>query len=135
MRKRCVHGDASLRTPEKDGRMGGVKVKKFFAILAVAVLLCGVACADGMNRRFDVIEQVEIVNIRGMLYMTDLVYDVETLIVYYRTIGYGVSLTPYIMVNSFGSPTVGWYDPETKSIEPVEAFFEYEEDNGVEAFG
>lgn len=111
-------------------------MKKFLAILAVAVLLCGVACADSMSRRFEVIEQVETVNIRGMLYITDLVYDVETLIVYYRTIGAGgLSMTPYIMVNSFGSPTVGWYDPETKSIEPVEAFFEYEEDDGVEAFG
>lgn len=111
-------------------------MKKFIAILAVAVLLCGMASADGIDRRFEVIEQVETVNIRGMLYITDLVYDVETLIVYYRTIGgYGVSLTPYIMVNSFGSPTVGWYDPETKSIEPVEAFFEYEEDDGMEAFG
>lgn len=110
-------------------------MKKFLAILAVAVLLCGVACADGMDRRFEVIERVETVNIRGMLYFTDLVYDVETLIVYYRTIGYGANLTPYIMVNSFGSPTVGWYDPETKSIEPVEAFFEYEEDDGMEAFG
>ena len=116
--------------------MGGVKVKKFLVIMVVAVLLCCVACADGMDRRFEVIEHVDEVNIRGALIITDLVYDMETMIVYYRTIGtYQYSLTPYIMVNSFGSPTVGWYDPETKSIEPVEAFFEYEEDNGVEAFG
>lgn len=111
-------------------------MRKVLVFMVAVVLLCGVATADGAHRRFEVIEQVETVNIRGMLYMIDLVYDVETLIVYYRTIGgYGVNLTPYIMVNSFGSPTVGWYDPETKSIEPVEAFFEYEEDDGVEAFG
>lgn len=111
-------------------------MKKALIFMTVVVLLCGVATADGTHRRFEVIEQVEAVNIHGALLITDLVYDVETLIVYYRTIGAGgLSMTPYIMVNSFGSPTVGWYDPETKIIEPVEAFFEYEEDDGVEAFG
>ncbi len=110
-------------------------MKKFVIILVALVLLCSLAAADGVPKRFEVIERVDEVSIRGALIITDLVYDVETLIVYYRTAGYGVNLTPYIMVNSFGSPTVGWYDPETGTISPVEAFFEYEEDDGVEAFG
>ena len=109
-------------------------MKKFAIILVALILLCSLATAEGAPRRFEVIERVDEVNIRGTLLITDLVYDTETYVVYYRVYGeYRFSLTPYIMVDTFGSPTVGVYDPRTDTIEPLEPYLEY--DDGLEAFG
>ena len=109
-------------------------MKKFVLILAALTLLCGLAAAEEKLNRFEFIERVDEVNIRGTLLITDLVDDVETYVVYIRTFGeYRYSLTPYIMVDSFGSATVGVYDPRTDTIEPLEPYLEY--DDGMEAFG
>lgn len=112
-------------------------MKRFVVILIVLMMITGIASAEKDHRQFEVIEQLEVVNIRGSLVITDLVYDVDTLVVYYRIFGAnGLSLTPYIMLNSFGSATVGIYDPKTEVIVPAESYFLYEEeDDGMEAFG
>lgn len=110
-------------------------MKRFAVILIALMMITGVAFAEKTHRQFEVIEQLEVVNIRGSLVITDLVYDVDTLVVYYRVFGAnGLSMTPYIMINSFGSATVGIYDPKTETIVPAEAFF-YDEDEDLEAFG
>ena len=112
-------------------------MKRFAVILIVLMMITGIASAEKAHRQFEVIEQLEVVNIRGSLVITDLVYDIDTLVVYYRVFGAnGLSMTPYIMINSCGSATVGIYDPKTEVIVPAESYFLYEEeDDGIQAVG
>ena len=112
-------------------------MKRFAVILIALMMITGIASAEKAHQQFEVIEQLEAVNIRGSLVITDLVYDVDTLVVYYRVFGAnGLSMTPYIMINSFGSATVGIYDPKTEVIVPAESYFLYEEeDDGIQAVG
>ena len=110
-------------------------MKKFIAAMVAVCMMIGGCCAEGMPHRFETIEQVDVVNVRGALIITDMVYDIETHVVYYRTFGaYGCSLTPYVMIDSFGTATVGIYDTYTETIVPAEAYFMYEDDD-IEAVG
>ena len=110
-------------------------MKKFIAATVAVCMMVGGCCAEGMPKCFETIEQVDVASIRGALIITDLVYDIETHVVYYRTFGaYGCSLTPYVMIDSFGTATVGIYDTHTETIVPAEAYFMYEDDD-IEAVG
>lgn len=120
-----------------------MKFKHYIFIIVAILLVIGVialystAVANAGNRpeQFKLIDRIDISDVGGEQMYTDLIYDTKTLVVYLRTYGINrYSLTPYIMLDSFGCMTVGKYDPKTETIVPAEAFF-YDEDEDLEAFG
>lgn len=121
-----------------------MKFKHYIFIIVAILLVIGVialystAGANAGNRpeQFKLIDQIDIADVGGAQMYTDLIYDTKTLVVYLRTYGINrYSLTPYIMLDSFGCMAVGKYDPKTETIVPAEAFFLYDEDEDLEAFG